>query len=1321
MNLPMGTGTAGTTWQAGTRTVDVVIMTAIRIEFDAVLKVDDGAVLGTRWEIEAGPTGLPVAFRSFLGQGERPLRVAVAVAPAMGATATVNTLLPLVDALKPRSIAMCGVCAGRRGKTRLGDVIAADRLYYHDTGKQLPDEVDQDLTTYNLRDDWKVALEGLDVVGHFREAAWFQARPLPTEWRERRALVALRDGMTEPWKAIDPTLGVQDWKQIVEALRGRKLLADTGSELTEDGRQAVSDLLFEHMGELPDLSSAGAIEPFKLHVAPMGTGNRVIEDERVWSFVTQAMRKTLGLEMESAAVGEMAHRQRQHKLDAVVMKGVMDYANHARDDHFKEFAARAAAECLLWFMRDHVPTEVAAGYDDLLTPGTLPLPSRDVAPSLLLNARYGVVPWQEEGRSDILAELDAWTDNPGRAVGVRLLHAEGGIGKTRLAIEWVRRRRLRSEVTGFLHQHPGEGWLERLCGLGPPVVVVIDYAESRPDLVGLLQRVAAFAAASGPRRHVRVLLLARSQGDWWEALQQRDSAIRALVTVHEPIKLRPLASTAVERGAIFATALIIFAKLRGNAPMPPSPIALDDPRFERVLYLHMAALATVERARESAKQAKESARATASPLDVGSLMDEVLHHEERFWVREGGSLIGAALDVSLARQLVVAATLRGGLETESQARTLCERFEERPRTREDDALIRLLHNIYESMDRTKYLPGLEPDLLGEGMVLRIAAPPLGVGTPVGDNWIGRVVVAGDDEPAITSTFTVLGRVSAVNPAVAGPWIERLLRSELAVRAVMALRAGKAVGQRTAVSALGDLLAAALERDGSASIAVKFAEERVPYPTVSLRRVAEWQTRTLIGHISERDDDRTIAIRAELLNRHGIHLRAVGQREAALEATRTAVNHYYGLAERHPDEFRLGLAMSLDNLSLMLCELGDREEALASAREAIGHYRILVRARTEVYQADLARGLTNLGLRLSELGDREGALAAFRESVDHCHVLTARDPEAFQFYLAASLTNLSKGLSDLGDREGAVTASREAVDLFHLLAARDPEAFQPDLARSLNTFGVTLSDLGNREGAATATQAAVVLLRELVARDPEAFRPELAKSLHNLGNMLSEVGNHVEALVAAREAVGLRRPLAERYPGVFQPDLARSLNSVSLRLRALGNVEDALTAIREAEVLFRSLSERHPHVFEPDLSGTLTNLGNCLTLLRRYEEALESTREAVSIRRSLAGRYPQAFQPHLAASLNNLGGVLSALGEFEEALGVVREAVDLGRALAAIHPETFQSDLANTLGNLGGLLSALGDHEGALAATREAAELRRAVGRASSAAASSRAR
>ncbi len=98
--------------------------------------------------------------------------------------------------------------------------------------------------------------------------------------------------------------------------------------------------------------------PFKVHVAPMGSGSQVVEDEQIWNFISEHMRKTLGLEMEAAALGAVAHAQRDKKLDALVMKGVMDFANHGRDDHFKEFAARASAECLIAFLRDHLDVEV---------------------------------------------------------------------------------------------------------------------------------------------------------------------------------------------------------------------------------------------------------------------------------------------------------------------------------------------------------------------------------------------------------------------------------------------------------------------------------------------------------------------------------------------------------------------------------------------------------------------------------------------------------------------------------------------------------------------------------------------------------------------------------------------------------------------------------------------------------------------------------------------------------------------------------------------------------------------------------------------------
>jgi nucleoside phosphorylase len=338
-------------WDAATQRADVVILTALRLEFDAVLAVDAGAVSGSAWEIAAGPRELPVAFRSFVGDGGAALRVAVAVSADMGATAAVHALLPLVEVLQPRCVAMCGVCAGPRGATGLGDVVAAERLYVHDTGRQLPDRVQHDLATYKLRDDWRAALEALDPVAQFRDALWFQGRPLTTEWREHRALLALRDGIAEPWHAVEPKLDTAAWKRTVDALRERKLLAASGRTLTAKGEQAAEDLLFAHHGALPDLSPAGDFQPFRLHVAAIASGARVIEDESIWRLVSQAMHKTLAIDMEAAVLGELVHRARDRRLDALVMKGVMDFAHQGRDDHFKEFAARASAECLLWFLR----------------------------------------------------------------------------------------------------------------------------------------------------------------------------------------------------------------------------------------------------------------------------------------------------------------------------------------------------------------------------------------------------------------------------------------------------------------------------------------------------------------------------------------------------------------------------------------------------------------------------------------------------------------------------------------------------------------------------------------------------------------------------------------------------------------------------------------------------------------------------------------------------------------------------------------------------------------------------------------------------------
>ena len=63
---------------------------------------------------------------------------------------------------------------------------------------------------------------------------------------------------------------------------------------------------------------------------------------------------------------------------------------------------------------------------------------------------------------------------------MRLIHAEGRVGKTRLAIEWIAVEP-QDWVAGFLAKETYEDWFERLWALGQPVLVVLDYAESRSE------------------------------------------------------------------------------------------------------------------------------------------------------------------------------------------------------------------------------------------------------------------------------------------------------------------------------------------------------------------------------------------------------------------------------------------------------------------------------------------------------------------------------------------------------------------------------------------------------------------------------------------------------------------------------------------------------------------------------------------------------------------------------------------------------------------------------------------------------------------------
>ncbi|WIN00121.1 tetratricopeptide repeat protein [Actinoplanes oblitus] len=808
-------------------------------------------------------------------------------------------------------------------------------------------------------------------------------------------------------------------------------------------------------------------------------------------------------------------------------------------------------------------------------------------PSQLLLAQHQVVPFT--GRDRTLDDLAAWVSGT-EPVTVKLIHAAGGHGKTRLAT-YVSTQCAAAgwAVWQFTHTRtpvPGSLGISRVALPGGAVLAVVDYADRWPAsaLIALLTQLRDLNLRAATT--VRVLMLARSSGYWWPAVA---SAARS--TLRIDVQRRPPALPALaadggnDRPALFSAAATKFAAALDLPPADWPVPDLSGSNFTQVLATHMAALATVDAIRRGRKP----------PTNPEAASAYLLEREEAYWY----ALHTRAEDPlptppAMMHRTVFAATLTGAQpRTHAQHILATAGFADTRATA--DQIIDDHTTCYPpSTARTVFEP-LHPDRLGEDL-LALSTPGHDSDSELERDWTTDTFTAllDDTQPSEwnATAVTVLVETARRWPHIATNLLYPFARQH----PEQIIAAGGATITRLAsIPDIGPDILQALE-------------PLLPsQPHIDLDIAAAAVSSVLTPYRLARTTDP--AEQANLHAAHGYRLANAGQREQALAPAEEAVTIRRRLAEQNPDAYLPDLAASLNNIGTSLSELGRREQALAPAEEATGIYRRLAEQNPDAYLPDLAGSLNNLGTRLSGLGRREQALAPAEEAVTIRRRLAEQNPDAYLPHLAASLNNLGTRLSGLGRREQALAPTEEAVTIRRRLAEQNPDAYLPHLAASLNNLGIRLSGLGRREQALAPAEEATGIYRRLAEQNPDAYLPHLAASLNNLGIRLSELGRREQALAPAEEATGIYRRLAEQNPDAYLPDLAMSLWAYGLIcVNVKANYAQALESVTEAISLYKSLAEQLPDMFLGQLSSAYRTLADVLEGLGRANEAANLRRQ-----------------------------------------------------------------------------------------------------------------
>ncbi|MGW5127384.1 AAA family ATPase [Streptomyces sp. NPDC004069] len=790
------------------------------------------------------------------------------------------------------------------------------------------------------------------------------------------------------------------------------------------------------------------------------------------------------------------------------------------------------------------------------------------SPGSLLRATASVVRFR--GRDRELEQLRTWCSGDGFCL--QLVSARGGEGKTRLARQFAAELRQRGWTAGTVRPSAPQEALQRAAATTTPLLLIVDYAETRvPQVARIIEQLADYRG-SFP---VRLLLLARSDGEWWKQLTEQFP-----VPVGQPLRLGPVVVAPEDRTRAYQEATEDLSRALARVPgvpptrtfpLPPSGALLPGAEDTSVLALHAAALVAL---------LQQGPGAVGAPSGE-HVWDTLLRHERRYWRR-------AAEDhrLDLREEILdsaVTCTVLCLPADEPEARALLAHI---PGLHDQPHDIRLrvgslLRHLYpgQTDDAGPWSP-LQPDRLAEHFA---------VATLRAEPRLLRALLAAGSDAQIEQAFTVLSRATVHRPEAA-----TLLRDALVEAPPLTAHAVRAAPRTDHPGPLAGAVMEVIGRGLLSAEELRRVADGIPFSSVTLGPVALDAYEALVQQYCMLLEDHPgyLPDYVHAVAQCSDRLSAAGRVEEALDLYQEALEAVELLEYVRPDVAFSHMLSAFANYSNLLANAGRYEDALRVARALADVYR---RVGEDIAAADETSVLMHVVARLKvagylvKTGDTDEALAESEQVLAMARRMTAEHAGMGDDLLAMTLQQAAMVLKAAGLCDRALALQRELVACWERGVAKGVDGALSKVAWSLLGLAEDLRDSGQTMEALALGDRAVGIWRDLMVDRPDSCRPHLATALYQRGCTLAATGRYVEAAEAARESAHLLREPTRVRPREYRLGLVEVLANAVLWSGAAGEPHEAelgefyaeFDALRAADpeaaaAVDRTLAElRHP--------------------------------------------------------------------------------------------------------------------------------------------------